>query len=146
MLQGLKCCTSLWRFQRVFSNAVVLRLAPSPGWILLLMATAVYLSGFWIWAGWGSPQAAAKRGRNRTAVLGSGLPSNRHQLGVLSFGMWPFSFCSKPFWQFRHFGRHISTLWTTLVIDVSPRSTNTASISIPSNPSVSSNLPCKCGN
>lgn len=133
MLQGLKCCASLWRFQRVFSNVIVLMLAPSPGWVLLLMATAVYLSGFWICeerrAGWSSPQAAAECRRNRTAVLGSGLPSNRHQLGFLSFGMWPFSFWPKPFWQFRHFGRHTCTLWTTSVIAVSPRSTYYASFS-----------------
>lgn len=132
-------------------------LAHSPGWILLLMATAVYLSGFWLCeerrAGWCSPQAAAECGRSRTALLGSGLLSNRHQLGVLSFGMGPFPFCSKPFWQFRPFGRHISTLWTyiyiyiyiTSVIGVRPRSTNTASFSLLSNCSVRSNLPCKRG-
>lgn len=65
-------------------------LAHSPGWISLLMGTAVYLSGFWMReesrAGCCSLQAAAKSGGNRTAALGSGLPSNRHQLGF--FVLW----------------------------------------------------------
>lgn len=80
--QVFKCCLSLWRFLWVLSNAIASMLARSPGWISLLMATAVYLSGFWTCeegrAGCCSPQAAAESGWNRTAALRSEPPSNRH--------------------------------------------------------------------
>lgn len=129
---------------------MVLILAHSPGWISLLMATAVYLSGFWMCkegrAGCCSPQAAADSRGTELLHWDQGYQVTRHQLGfnvlwhltlvillqsfpgVLGILEGTFLPCGQPLFQVSTLEAQTLLLFLLLVIPVS------------------CNLPYKCGN